>query len=77
MFPGDERAQAWFAAYVGVPFAVLWPMSELLSEEPGMRVLLGGLLGAAIGLGLHALTAQRPHGHMCSYCSPYSWSGWS
>jgi len=63
MFPGDKRAQAWFTAYVGVPVSVLWPLGSILAEEPGMRVLYGGvlgLLGAAIGLALYALSGQRP-----------------
>jgi MFS-type transporter involved in bile tolerance (Atg22 family) len=63
MFPDDKRGQAWLTAFVAVPFSVLWPMSDLLTEEPGMRVLHGGvfgLLGAAIGLALYAFFGQRP-----------------
>lgn len=63
MFPDDKRGQAWLTAFVGVPFSVLWPMSDLLTEEPGMRVLYGGvfgLLGVAIGFALYAMFGHRP-----------------
>ncbi|MEZ4757603.1 MAG: hypothetical protein R2817_12310 [Flavobacteriales bacterium] len=63
MFSDDKRSQAWLTAFVGVPISVLWPLGSLLAEEPGMRVLYGGvsgLLGAAIGLGLYALVGQQP-----------------
>lgn len=62
-FPEDKRGQAWLTAFVGVPIALLWPMSDLLTEEPGMRVLYGGvlgLLGAAIGLSLYVVFGHRP-----------------
>ncbi len=64
-FPEDKRGQAWLTAFVAVPFALLWPMGELLTDGIGMRVLYGGvlgLLGAVIGLLLYALFGHRPIG---------------
>ena len=61
--PEDKREQAWLAVFVAMPFALLWPMSELLAEEAAMRVVYGGvlgLLGASIGLGLYAGFGGRP-----------------
>ncbi len=64
-FPEDKRGQAWLTAFVGVPFALLWPMGELLTDGIGMRVVFGGLLGlfgAAIGLSLYVVFGHRPIG---------------
>lgn len=61
--PNGSRDQTWLSVFVVTPLSVLWPLSGLLTEAPGMQVLLGGvmgLLGAAIGLGLYALIGQRP-----------------
>jgi hypothetical protein len=62
-FPEDKCGQAWLTAFVGVPLSVLWPMGELLTHAPDMRVLYGGvlgLLGSAIGLALYVVFGHRP-----------------